>query len=70
MSETNYAVQLLQEALRVELIAKETASQFKGIGFQMDNMTIKAFDESRRLANERIPQLMDALEKIQEVTHA
>lgn len=61
----NYAIQLLQAALDEELRSAATAKEMThGNGFHFDNATMKAFDESRALAQKRIPELQEALEKI------
>ena len=60
-----YVIQLLQRDLNKELIALEVAKDLtKGKGFSMDRVTMDACDESKRLAEERIPQLKQALKKI------
>lgn len=58
-----YVLELLQTKLNNELKELETASQIlKGKGFIMNEDTQKAFEESKRLASIRIPQLQEALE--------
>jgi len=61
----NYAVELLQNALNEELRHLATANEITaGNGFKFNNQTINAFSTSKRLAEERIPQLENALKKI------
>ena len=63
-----YVKQLLQTELNKELIALETSSSItSGGGFRINNAAMKAFAESRRLAEERIPQLEKALKTIAEI---
>ena len=66
----NYAIYLLENALRDEIIAKTDAINYflgshaydhKIVGSEA---TSEAFHESERIANERIPQLQSALEKL------
>ncbi|CAD8327763.1 hypothetical protein [uncultured phage] len=58
-----YVIELLQKKLNQELTALESANQMlKGKGFIMNEDTQKAFEESRRLAFIRIPQLKEAIE--------
>lgn len=58
-----YVLELMQTKLNNELKELETANQMlKGKGFIMNEDTQKAFNESRRLASIRIPQLKQAIE--------
>lgn len=60
-----YVINLIQSHLNEELrqlqISKEITA---GNGMRFSKETMAAFDESRRLAEERIPQLKLALERI------
>ena len=57
-----YVIELLQIKLNNELKELETANQMlKGKGFIMNLDTQKAFEESKRLASIRIPQLQEAI---------
>ncbi|HWY11951.1 MAG TPA: hypothetical protein VN026_11530 [Bacteroidia bacterium] len=57
-----YAIQLLQSALNDELRALASANELTaGNGFRFNNETLKAFESSRELAKERIPQLQKAI---------
>lgn len=62
----NYALELLRNALRDELIAREQGSQIMNgsMGYYNDSGR-QAFIESYALAEERIPQLEDAIKKVQ-----
>lgn len=70
----NYALYLLENALRDEIIAQNDAlNYFMGTHAYDDNTgseaTRKAFTESKRLADERIPQLQGAIARITESDH-
>jgi hypothetical protein len=57
-----YAIDLLQRDLNIELRSLAAATEFtKGNGFSMSKATQEAFDESKRLAEQRIPQLEKAI---------
>ena len=57
-----YPLEILQSDLNNELRALEIGKQAtKGQGFYMDNATMEAFEESIRIAKERIPQLEKAI---------
>lgn len=65
----NYAIYLLENALRDEIIAKTDAVNYLLSTHAYDNKvgpeaTRKAFMDSMRIAEERIPQLQDAIAKI------
>lgn len=62
----NYAIELLKTELLNEHVAKGQADEYLvGSGMSAKNRaTIEAFEESRRLAKERIPQLEKAIEKL------
>lgn len=72
----NYALYLLQNALRDEIIAKTDAVNYmlgnhaypNSVGEYVTqkafHATKKAFQESERLADERIPQLQKAIESM------
>lgn len=58
-----YVFELLQKKLDNELKELEIAKQMlKGKGFIMNEHTQKAFQESRKLASIRIPQLKQAID--------
>ena len=60
-----YIVNMLQSKLNEELRQREIACQMlERKGFVMGESTTNAFNESRRIADERIPQLVKALEII------
>jgi hypothetical protein len=61
----NYALYLLENALRQEIIAQEQGLSLANgsTGYYSEAGRI-AFAESLKLANERIPQLQDAISKI------
>lgn len=60
-----YVIQLLQKKLNQELTALESANQMlRGKGFIMNEDTQKAFEESRRIASIRIPQLKEAIKSL------
>ncbi len=62
----NYAKQLLQSALNSEIRAKVSAQELTaGNGFRFNQATHEAFGESLRLAEERIPQLDEAIRAIE-----
>lgn len=57
-----YVINLLKNDLNVELRALAAANELtRGNGFNMDDATQQAFDESRKLAYQRIPQLEKAI---------
>jgi hypothetical protein len=61
----NYALELLQNALNEELRYLATANEVtRGNGFRFNNATMKAFDTSKYLAEKRIPDLQDAIDKL------
>lgn len=60
----NYALELLKTALRNELLAEEQAKiclDNRNNEFSIRKGSYEAFTESRRLAEERIPQLEEAI---------
>lgn len=58
-----YVIELLKTKLNNELKQLEIANQMlKGKGFIMNEDTQEAFEESRKLAFIRIPQLKEAIE--------
>lgn len=58
-----YVIELLKTKLNNELKELEIANQMlKGKGFIMNEDTQKAFEESKRLALIRIPQLKQAID--------
>lgn len=62
----NYVLELLKSRLKDELIAEQSAKQaMQGNGFHMLKPTMDAFQESLRLARERIPQLEKAIKIIE-----
>ena len=69
----NYALQILQSSLNDELKAKADADDYiegiRGVESYYQKDTIEAFKESRRLAIERIPQLRDAIARINASDH-
>jgi hypothetical protein len=67
-----YAIELLQTALRNEILAQNDALNYFLCGHAYDNKTgshatSEAFKESQRLADERIPQLRDAISALTEM---
>ena len=54
-----YVLEILHGHLRQEVIALQSAKHSKSDA--MSNLTAQAFAESRRLAEERIPQLEEAI---------
>jgi hypothetical protein len=63
--EDNYALYLLEEALRKELIYEETANQMtQGQGFRMNRPSLEAFRQSKIIAQKRIPELTEAINKL------
>jgi len=61
----NYALELLRIALRNELIAREQGSQIiNGSTGYFNDSGRQAFIESYSLAQDRIPQLEEAIKKI------
>lgn len=70
----NYAIELLETALRNEILAQNDALNYFLGGHAYDNKTgseatSKAFRESQRLAEERIPQLQSAIAKLNASDH-
>lgn len=66
---SNYALTILENALRDEIIAKTDATNYLLSTHAYDEKigseaTRKAFEESGRLADERIPQLQSAIKSI------
>ncbi len=66
---TEYAIEILKEHLRNELRyahdADEHIENAGGVHFEMTRDTKQAFQESRRIAWERIPQLKKAIELLE-----
>jgi len=61
----NYVIDLLQKRLDHELKELDVANQMlQGRGFSMPKDTQDAFEKSREIAYERIPQLKEAIEII------
>ena len=61
----DYVLKLLKQHLNQEYIALYSAKEITaGNGMTISNMAMSAFRESERLANERIPQLEKAIEKL------
>ncbi len=61
----DYVINLINEELKKELIALATAKALtQGEGFIMERATMNAFQEQKRLAEERIPQLRAAVKKL------
>lgn len=57
-----YIIDLLQKRLEDELKAEEIATQAVSVhAMQIKNKTLQVFYESKRLAEERIPQLEKAI---------
>lgn len=70
----NYALYILEAALRDEIVAKTDAlNYFLGNHAYANNVgaeaTAKAFKESERIADERIPQLQSAIAKLNSSDH-
>jgi hypothetical protein len=68
----NYALWLLKNALRDEITFRQQAIEVLD-GNEIEHSinhraTIDAFSESLKLSDERIPQLIDAIEKIEHKT--
>ena len=62
-----YVLKILQDNLNSELRALATANEvINGNGFRLSDATMLAFLESKKLANERIPQLTEAIEKLKQ----
>lgn len=62
----NYALKILKESLNNELRYLASAKEItSGNGFKFDNITMNAFNESKRVAEERIPDLIKAINTLE-----
>lgn len=68
----SYVIEILETHLRNEVEAQNHALNYFLGGHAYDNktgseLTSKAFAESQRLAEERIPQLLEAIEVLKQI---